>query len=244
MQERSANYFAAFLACRLIGLDKQLGVRPVGIGEVLRGVIGKVVIKLLRKDILKATGSLQLCTGQDAGSEAAICAVYDMFNEDDTEAVLMIHTSNAFNSINREAFLHSTKVLSPALATFISNCYSVPSDVFVQGGKRLKSFEGTRQGDPAALAIYALGITPLLTWLNNLSKEKTEKFQSRQVAFADDLDGVDSLENLKKCWELLEEKGVEFAYHVKASKSHIIVKEKYQGKAKQIFQGSKITITT
>ena len=30
----------------------------------------------------------------------------------------------------------------------------------------------------------------------------------------------------------------------KASKSHIIVKEKYQDKAKQIFQGSKITITT
>ena len=32
--------------------------------------------------------------------------------------------------------------------------------------------------------------------------------------------------------------------HVKASKSHIIVKEKYQDKAKQIFQGSKITKVT
>ena len=161
-QERSANYLAAFLACRLIPLDKQPGVRPIGIGEVLRRVIGKIVMKLLRKDILKATGSLQLCAGQDAGSEAAIHAVYDMFNEDDTEAVLMVDASNAFNSINREAFLHNTKVLCPALATFINNCYSIPSDLFVQGGKPLKSFEGTTQGDPAAMAIYALGITPLL----------------------------------------------------------------------------------
>ena len=38
--------------------------------------------------------------------------------------------------------------------------------------------------------------------------------------------------------------GWKFGYHVKASKSHIIVKEKYQDKAKQKFQGSKITITT
>ena len=58
-QERSTNYLAAFLACRLIPLDKQPGVRPIRIGEVLRRVIGKIVMKLPRKDILKATGSLR-----------------------------------------------------------------------------------------------------------------------------------------------------------------------------------------
>ena len=38
--------------------------------------------------------------------------------------------------------------------------------------------------------------------------------------------------------------GWKFGYHVKASKSHIIVKEKYQDKAKQKFQGSKINQLT
>ena len=85
-----------------------------------------------------------------------------MFNEDETEVVLMVDASNAFISINRKAFFYNTKVLCPALATFINNCYSVPSDLFFQGGKRLKSLEGTTQGEPAAIAIYALGITPLL----------------------------------------------------------------------------------
>ena len=75
-QERSANYLANFLACRLIPLDKQLGVRPIGTGEVLRWVIRKIVIKSLRKDILKTTGSLQLCAGQEAESEAEIHLVY------------------------------------------------------------------------------------------------------------------------------------------------------------------------
>ena len=36
----------------------------------------------------------------------------------------------------------------------------------------------------------------------------------------------------------------EFGFQVKASKSQIIAKEKYQDKAKQIFQGSTITTTT
>ena len=58
--------------------------------------------------------------------------------------------------------------------------------------------EGTTQGDPAVMAIYALEIVSLLVWLSNLSKEKTEKFPSRQVVFADDLKGVGSLENLMK----------------------------------------------
>ena len=93
------------------------------------------------------------------------------------------------------------------------------------------------------MAIYSLGITPLLAWLSNLSKEKREKFPSRQVAFADELNGVSLLENLKKWWHLLEQEGGKFGYHVKASKSHIIVKEKHQDKGKQIFQGSKIIIT-
>ena len=98
-QDNTVKHLKAFLACRLISLDIQPGVRPIGIGEVLRRAIGKIVMKLLKRDVLKATGSLQLCAGQDAGSEAAIHAVYEMFNKESTEAVLMEDASNAFNAI-------------------------------------------------------------------------------------------------------------------------------------------------
>ena len=161
-QDNTVKYLEAFLACKLIPLDEQSGVRPIGIGEVLRRVIGKIVMKLLKKDVLKATGSLQLCPGQDAGSEAAIRAVYEMFNKESTEAVLMIDASNAFNAINWEAFLHNTKILCPSISTYVNNCYSSPTDLYIQGGRSIKSEEGTTQGDPTAMAVYALGIPPLL----------------------------------------------------------------------------------
>ena len=69
-------------ACRLIQLDKWPGLRPVEVRGVLRRIAGKAVKNLLKKDVPQAAGSLQLCGGQVAGSEAAIHAMHDIINND------------------------------------------------------------------------------------------------------------------------------------------------------------------
>ena len=46
----------ALLNNRFIPLDKDPGVRPVGIGEVLRRIINKTVASFLKEDIMKAAG--------------------------------------------------------------------------------------------------------------------------------------------------------------------------------------------
>ena len=68
------------VANRLIPLDKgddkkgNPGVRPIGIGEILRRIIGKVVVGAIRDDIINAAGPLQTCAGLKAGIEASIHA--------------------------------------------------------------------------------------------------------------------------------------------------------------------------
>ena len=66
------DHLSAFVACRLIPLDKCPGVRPIGIGEVHRRIIAKAILVMLKQDILEASGPLQVCAGQESGCEAAI----------------------------------------------------------------------------------------------------------------------------------------------------------------------------
>ena len=95
------------LNCRLIALDKNPGVRPIGIGETSRRIIAKAVLQVVKQDVLDAAGCLQLCAGQRAGCEAAVHAMREIFTDQGTEGVLLVDASNAFNSLNRCAALLS-----------------------------------------------------------------------------------------------------------------------------------------
>ena len=126
----------AFLACQLIPLNKSPGIRPIGIGEVLRRIMGKAVMMVLKKDVIHSAGALQVCAGQQAGVESAIHSMVDLFESDTTSAIIQIDATNAFNSLNRKVFLHNIKIICPELANFVYNCYTSSSRLFVRGRKR------------------------------------------------------------------------------------------------------------
>ncbi|XP_066911589.1 uncharacterized protein [Clytia hemisphaerica] len=189
---------------------------------------------------MNAAGSLQVCAGQQAGSEAAVHAMNSIFNEQSTDAILLVDASNAFNTLNRNAFLHNIKRLCPALSTYVSNCYQRKSRLFVMGGSELSSCEGTTQGDPMAMPTYAIGLMPLL----DLLKEDLISAEVKEAAFADDLAGGGKLINLLKWWNEINRIGPSLGYFPKASKSWLIVKEDQLEEAKKLFQGTNIKITS
>ena len=188
-----------------------------------------------------AAGSLQVCTGQEAGTEAAIHAMYDICNDKHSEAVLLVDAEKAFHSINRNVMIHDTSVVCPAISTYLSNCYQSAARLFVIGGKEILSKEGTTQGDPTSMKTYALGVTPLLNFLHEFILINEHK--SKEVAFADDLTVAGKIEEIKQYWELLLQVGPKYGYYPKPSKSHLIVKEQHFGRAKFIFKGSEVKTT-
>ena len=56
------------------------------------------------------------------------------------------------------------------------------------------------------MAIYALGITPLLAWLSKKSNEDNSASASKQVAFVDDLNSIVTVDSLKNGGHFLEKK--------------------------------------
>ena len=70
----------------------------------------------------------------------------------------MVGASNAFNAVNRETFLHNTKTLCSSISTYVKNCYSSPTDLYIQGGRSINSEEGTMQGDPTAMTILGYNV--------------------------------------------------------------------------------------
>ena len=47
-----------FLACRLVPLDKQPGLQPIGVGEVLRQITAKIVMSVVKEDVIDSSSSV------------------------------------------------------------------------------------------------------------------------------------------------------------------------------------------
>ena len=113
----------SYMSCRLIPLDKNPGIRPIGVGEVLRRIIGKTITSFLREDIKEAAGPLQVCAGYSAGTEAAIHAMSNVFEEEGTDGVLLIDANNAFSQMNRAVAMQNLRITCNKMSMYIINTY-------------------------------------------------------------------------------------------------------------------------
>ena len=82
------------------------------------------MLKVAGRDVEEACGHLQKCSGCPAGLEAAVHAMQQIFQEEDTEGILLVDAKKAFNSLNREVALHNVQYTCPALSPCLHNCYS------------------------------------------------------------------------------------------------------------------------
>ena len=88
------------------------------------------------------------------------------------------------------------------------------------------------------MAFYGLGTRPILINLRKMIPSVS------QVWFADDATGAGTLRNLRTWWDAIKREGVKFGYHVKPTKSWLIVKnEEKHDEAQELFHDSPINIT-
>ena len=200
-------------ACRLIPLDKNPGVRPIGVGEVIRRIIGRNILRCIGNDLKILGQNRQLCLGQKCGIEHAIHCLRETFELPETEGLLLIDAKNAFNSLNRDLALKNIQKTCPSIITALRNSYGTPSNLYVNR-KTLLSQEGTTQGDPLAMSMYGIALLPLLDLVNEEGV--------LQKWYADDGNVAGSIESLRNFFEKLKLHGPAFGYNI--TKCHLITK--------------------
>ena len=228
---------APLLACRLIALDKNPGVRPIGRCEVSRRIISKAILCVIKDDIQDAAGSNQLCGGQVASIEAAVHAVRQSFGLEEMEGILLVDASNAFNSLNRANALANIHCLCPSFSIVLTNTYQKSTELIL-GRDTLLSQEGTTQGDPWAMPFYALATRPLTDAL------ALEVPNIMQIWYADDASATGRISDLKVWWDKLIALGPSFGYYVNPSKTWLITKEGLVTAASELFGNTHVNITT
>ena len=238
----------SFVACKLIPLDKCPGIRPIGIGETLRRVVGKVISWVVKTDAMIAAGPLQVAAGIKSGAEGTIHAIRELFEEDDdSEALILIDAQNAFNSMNRAAALHNIQIICPEVSTYVINTYRSPPRLIIKGdkniGDEISSFEGTTQGDNLGMTFYCLGILPILRNLKTLID--SDNLTLKQAWLADDACAVGKLEHIRVWFDNLIKLGVKYGYYINESKSWLIIKDReLLDTAKAVFAGTDVQFTT
>ena len=231
------SILAPLLACRLVALDKNPGVRPIGVCEVTRRIISKAILFVIKGDIQDAARSRQLCGGQIAGIHAAVHSVRKLFDNDTTEAILLVDANNTFNSLNRANPLMNIRTVCPAFSTILINIYRESTELFLSANTLL-SQEGTTQGDPLAMPFYALATRPLI---DSLSRDTLEL---RQIWYANDASAGGKLTNLNKWWDNLSCEGPSFGYFVNPQKTWLVTKDNFLSSASEMFDDTMVNITT
>ena len=118
----------------------------------------------------------------------------------------------------------------------LNNTYQTPVRLFVTGGGEIESSEGITQGDPLAMAMYSLAVTPLICQL------KSEEPTVKQVWFADDSSGGGKIVALRRWWQCLKSIGPQMGYFPNASKTHLVVKPQFREEAIKAFEGTGIKV--
>ena len=141
--------------------------------------------------------------------------------------------SKAFNSINRMSALLNIRHRCPSIATILINCYRAPTKLFIDGDVIL-SQEGTTQGDPLGMPMYALATVPLIKKLTTSVK---------QTWYDDDAAATGKIADLRVWWDEISHLCPRYGYNANASMTCLVIKEEFRSEADAIFGDTQMKIT-
>ncbi|CAI7732817.1 unnamed protein product [Closterium sp. NIES-54] len=144
---------------------------------------------------------VQFGVAVQGGAECIIHSVRALLEEDSSRVALQIDVENAFNSVERTAFMNALQwsELNPVIP-LVRNLYDGPSPLLLDvafGDERIVSTRGVCQGDPLGPLLFVATIQPTLLHIAMAFTEVAV------VAYADDITVVGPPEAARRAFHLL-----------------------------------------
>ena len=101
--------YRAIIWCRLVGLDKCPGVRPTGIGDIIRRLLCNILLVFIGNIFSRVYGIVQFCNGLKVGIEGGIYHIRSLWDthekDDEGWGILLIDARNIMNEDNRKMMI-------------------------------------------------------------------------------------------------------------------------------------------
>ena len=134
------------------------GVRPIGVGEVLRRIIGKTVTTFIKGDIINAADPFNFLLARRVVVKMLCTLLTKCLRRRRIVKLFYLLMPRTLLSLNRTTSLLNIQQIFPEFAVFIINTYREPAKLYLPGGKHILSNEGTTQRDNCASGFYSLSI--------------------------------------------------------------------------------------
>ena len=97
----------------------------------------KAFLAVVADDVREVSGCMQLCAGLEAGCEGDVTAMAIIFEDDNTEAAMLVDATNAFSLLNSQATLIAFTPLNHPLP-LLPICIEEVENVHLRAGFKVK----------------------------------------------------------------------------------------------------------
>lgn len=162
----TAPGYELLCASALTPLNKNPGIRPIAVGELLYRIAARVLLRALFKRTMLLPNQFGVMT---KGGVEPVIRLWERAIAGDLpkqfDHGLQLDCSNAFNRMDRSVIATSIKQYAPTFYPLAKWAYNRPAPLYIRGPEgvvTLESRQGVRQGDPLGPLFFSLGYRPKL----------------------------------------------------------------------------------